>query len=363
MVRKPKDYDNEILNLRAFYLRVLSKLHIVILGAILCAVIFGAVYEVNYQVKTRNAKYEVESTLYIYFAYDENSGTLVDHYNAYTWNTIIKTDEIIEPIVSDMAALGYDMSREEIEGSLSADIPSDVRLMILTVSGKDKETAKDLSEVTNNSMVAFGRSNTAFEQIKVLSCSEPSLDLGTDRLLTAVIFGAVCGLILTILILLLISAMDDEVYISEDAEKRYHIPVLGMVTSSDKEEPPFLRNEMINAMGSIVQNLGSVAVFSADDTEGIKNAKEGAERIQTVLGNSFNFEITKLIPMELPGNDEKCSEQLATIQGAIILMDMGKKNGAMTEHLISMLHKMECPIVGIVITNTDSKFIKRYLGL
>ena len=363
MARKSKNYDNEILNLRAFYLLVLKRLWLAIVGAIVFAMVFGGVYTLKTVIDRKDARYEVNSTLYIYFAYNENSGTEVDYYNAFTWNTLIKSDEVVLPVMDTLSELGYDLSREEVEASMNADIPSDVRVMVLTAYGKDKETAKAMSDAANKSLVGYGISNPAFEQIKVLSQDEPSISIGADRLSVAVIFGAVCGLILTILTELLIASMDDEVHIPEDAEKRYHIPVLGMITAKGKEEPSFLRNELINSMGSIAQKMGKIAVMSVDDIKGAEHAEAGTEQLKNVLGNAFDFEITRLVPLELPGNDDKSLEKLEEMQGAIICMDMGKKNGAMTEHLISMLHKMECPIVGIIITDTDTKFIERYLGL
>ena len=363
MLRKPKNYDNEILNLRAFYLRVIMKLPVVLLCAALMGLLFGAVYGATYQLSKKNALYRVDSTLYIYFAYDENAGTLVDHYNAYTWNTIIKTDDVINPVLDEMAGKGYDFTRQEIEDSINADIPSDVRVMIVSTTGKDKDSAKALSDALNKSLEAFGKSNNAFEQIEVLSAGDPILSIKQDRIVTAIIFGIIFGFVMAVFVLLLYASMDDEVYISEDAEIRYHIPVLGMVTPDNKEQPPFLRNEMIGSMDSLLRSIENVAVISVDDKEGKEKAVKGADRIKAVIGSAFDFEKTKLLPMALPGNDDKISTELQIAQGAIILMDMGKENGAMCEHLISMLHKLECPIIGIVITNADAKYIKRYLGL
>ena len=47
MARKPKSYDNEILNMRAFYLRLLGKLWIILLSAAAGALLFGFGYYIR----------------------------------------------------------------------------------------------------------------------------------------------------------------------------------------------------------------------------------------------------------------------------------------------------------------------------
>ena len=66
MARKSKNYDNEILNLRAFYLLVLKRLWLAIVGAIVFAMVFGGVYTLKTVIDRKDARYEVNSTLYIY---------------------------------------------------------------------------------------------------------------------------------------------------------------------------------------------------------------------------------------------------------------------------------------------------------
>ena len=106
-----------------------------------------------------------------------------------------------------------------------------------------------------------------------------------------------------------------------------------------------------------------VAVISADDTEGTENAMEGADRLKEIIGDGLKAEMPQLCVMPLPGNDNESREKLSHVDGAIILVSMGEHNGAMTEHLISLLNKLKCKIYGIVIADADMKFLSRYLGL
>lgn len=368
MARKRKNYDNEILNLRAFYLKIFGKLPLVLLGAIIGGVLAGAIYFLATTVFSGGINYKAESTMYIYFAYDENSGTMVDHYNAYTWNTLIPTNDIINPIMDKLKDEGYsedagNITKSEVISSINCDIPSDVRVMILSVSNKDKALTEMIARAAENTLVDYGRSNDAFEQIKILKQGEAAPETVPDRFLVAVIFGLVLGFVLTVLGLLVLETMDDTVFVPEDIERRYHIPVVGCLTKKGCEEPAFFRNEMIASMVNIVQKYDSIAVFSVDDKEGAEAAAEGADRIKEVLGSTFDFDKTKLYPMELPLVNHEVAGRLKDKHGAIILVKMGKRNGAMTEHLKSMLQKLGCNAVGIVMTDCDMKFLRRYLGL
>ena len=363
MARKPKSYDNEILNMRAFYLRLLGKLWIILLSAAAGALLFGFGYYIRRAIDVKNAEYEAESTLYIYFAYNEKAGTEVDYYNAFTWNTLLKTDEIMEPVMTGLEDEGYDLTREEVEEALNADIPSDVRVMILTATHKDKSACAAISKAALNSLVNYGITNSAFEQIKILRSGDVTIEKSRNREAIAVGFGALLGFIISLLALFISISMDDEVYIPEDIERRYELPVLGVMTAKGCEEPSFLRNEMIALTCKSLQKLEKVAVFSADDKAGALLAEEGIERLKEVLGSSFNFEITQFESMPLPMNDDKTSDKLSDIEASVILVKMAKKNGAVTEHLISMLNKLSVPIKGIIITDADERFMRRYLGL
>ncbi len=366
MARIRKSYDNEIVNIRAFYLKLLRKIWIIPVALVAGAVLGGAIYYLANVVYGPARKYESTSTLYIDFAYDENKGTEVDYYNAFTWNILLATDDIADLVVYNLQNAGYtdaDISREEAIASLNADIPSDVRVMLLSAESTDPALCKALMDSANKALVSYGQSNKAFEQIKVLGVKDVKVQVKADRMKTAMILGAVLMVILAVLFLPMLEAMDDAVYVPEDAENRYRLPVLGVMTAKGKEEPAFCRNELLSVFKSYAAEQKKVAVFSVDDKTGDATAKEAAERLSEILGSMAEKKNVELVPLTIPASDSKTAEVLESVDGAILMMAHGKRNGAMTEHLISMLKKLNCPVDGIVITNADSGFIKRYLGL
>ncbi|WP_026498312.1 hypothetical protein [Butyrivibrio sp. WCD2001] len=377
MAAKRENYDNEILNLRAFYLTLLRKIWILPLFAVIGAVVAGIIYFLANVVYAPARNYVTESTLYLYFAYDENKGSEVDAYNAYTWNILVKDedtdlpiktkDNILDMTMENLEKAGYHevpgVSRQVVKDSLNADIPSDVRVMILTVSNPDKELSGAIAAAAGEALVKYGDLNDAFTQIKLIGRTETKMELIPDRMGVAVILGALIGFIIATLGLLIIRSMDDTVYVPEDAERRYSLPVLGVLSSKGQEEPSFFRNELLLVFKDKFKANNKIALISADDKDGIDNAKRAAERLTEVIGNGLAGEMPSVNAMPLPGNDNESREKLSGVDGVIIPVKMGEHNGAMTEHLISLLNKLGCKIYGIVIVDADMKFLSRYLGL
>ena len=366
MARKQENYDNEVVNLRAFYLRLLGKLWLLPAAAIVGAALFGGIYYLKNTVFASARNYVSESTLYIYFAYDENKGTQVDFYNAYTWNILIKTDEILDTIMENLEENGYPedrVSRDRVIGDMNADIPSDVRVMLFTVTDTDPEICDAISGAATDAMVSYGISNDAFSQIKILRRTKASAEVLTDRTATAAVFGAAIGLAVMILFQLILESMNDAIYVPEMAERRYRQPVLGILTKSGQDEPSFFRNELLELTDTAFKGINRAAVLCVDDRTGSECAKEGKKRLTQVLGSAFDEKKIELLPLALPGNDAECVDELGRVQGALLLIKMGKRNSAMTEHLLSHLKKLGCPVLGLVITDADRRFLERYLGL
>lgn len=381
MTTKRESYDNEILNLRAFYLVLLKKIWIIPALTIMGAVVAGIIYFLSNVVYAPARNYVTESTLYIYFAYDENKGSEVDAYNAYTWNLLVKADfeglkgiidetrenNILDGIMKNLEENGYkegsNITRDEVIASINADIPSDVRVMVVTVKNPDRELSGAIADATNAALINYGNSDSAFNQIKLIGRTDTKIELLPDRMGVAVIFGAVLGFVFAFLGLLFGKAMDDAVYVPEDVEKRYGIPVLGVVSSEGAKEPAFLRNELLFTFKEKLKNERNIAVISADDKKGSKNADEAVLRLTEVIGKGLPEGMPSLKAMALPGNDNESLEKLSHVDGAIIAIRMGDHNGAMTGHLISLLKKLDCRVLGIVITDADINLLERYLGL
>ncbi len=372
--------NEEMLNLRSFYIRLCKKIWIIPVAAVVGALISFIIYFLATTVFGTGTTYESEATLYIDFAYDEETGTQVDYYNAYTWNTLIATDEIIDTTMNNLTEMGISelegsattggsidsgVTRAQVIADTNADIPSDVRVMVLTITDADSDLAYAIAQATSDSLVKYGESNDAFESIKVLSCNESIASVYTDRTLVAVIFGAVLGIITCILLMMLMSLLNDAAYVPEDIEKKYHLPVIGVLSSEGTQELQYFRNLLIATANHLIAHTSDVKVVSPlDKGEDKKYALAANTRLKEVLGNDFDFGKTSIISSQMPNAGQDAVKELDLSDGVIIAIPAGKKNlGAITENLLSELHKLDVPVLGFVLTDADMKFLKRYYGI
>ncbi len=372
--------NEEMLNLRSFYIRLCKKIWIIPVAAVVGALISFIIYFLATTVFGTGTTYESEATLYIDFAYDEETGTQVDYYNAYTWNTLIATDEIIDTTMNNLSGMGISelegsattggsidagVTRAQVIADTNADIPSDVRVMVLTITDADSDLAYAIAQATSDSLVKYGESNDAFESIKVLSCNESIASVYTDRTLVAVIFGAVLGIITCILLMMLMSLLNDAAYVPEDIEKKYHLPVIGVLSSEGTQELQYFRNLLIATANHLIAHTSDVKVVSPlDKGEDKKYALAANTRLKEVLGNDFDFGKTSIISSQMPSAGQDAVKELDLSDGVIIAIPAGKKNlGAITENLLSELHKLDVPVLGFVLTDADMKFLKRYYGI
>ncbi|MBQ7678701.1 MAG: hypothetical protein IJT34_02505 [Butyrivibrio sp.] len=357
---------SERINLRCFYLRLLRRLWVLIPVLAAGAVTGLVTYYLAVSIFGPGIQYETNSTLYIDFAYDPETGTLVDYYNAYTWNTLIPTDEMTKPLVDALAGEGVtvaeeggQLTREALFAAIRADIPSDVRVMVVTVTHPDRGVTEAITRSVCKALVHYGKINDAFDQIRVLQSDEKAhRKVWTDRSAVAAGLGAVLFLLGALCILLLMEAMDDAVYVPEEAAYRYQLPVLGVLTREAEEEPSMLRGELIASVRELEKKVtaSELSLFHASDREEPSAAARAAVRLGEVLGQQEQtFSCTPCtLSRDLRG---------MPCIGAVVAIPMGQRERAMTEHLLSQLAQREIPILGLLLTEADGAFLKRYYRL
>ena len=377
MKRESKGHRDETLNLRCFYLKLLRKIWIVPLAAIIGACVALGIYTLVTVTYGPARTYKADARLYVSFAYDENKGTQVDHYNAYTWqHMLMPTDDILIPIITELMANGVivveddgpvanygdgkAITKEQLLSSINADTPSDVRLMLLSAENEDKELADLILRASVKSLEKYGSTNTAFDSIKCLSIDDAKLVTYSDRSFAAGLFGAIAAAVVAILAMLLIHAIDDAIFVQEDAEKRYSVNVLGITC---KKLDEFFANELIAAFGKATEGASQVAVISVDSIDNEKVSEKDTETIKAIISDSEAAENVSLIPMAVPGTVLDNYRKIGTCDGVIVCVPFGIRNGAITEHILTQLKKHECPVLGMVIVRADRTFMHSYYGI
>ncbi|MCR4904249.1 MAG: hypothetical protein K6A23_15430 [Butyrivibrio sp.] len=364
---------DEVLNLRSFYLRLIRKIWILPAAMAIGGFLAGTVYFLTTTVYGPAKSYSATATIYIDFAYDE-TGTVVDWYNAYTWNILMTTDDIIDetmenlkeagiPEITDpsvVSGISSGVSREEVLESTSADLPSDVRVMVLTITNNDKDLANAILEASAASLENFGETHDEFISISKIGGKEAELVTYTDRTTAAIVAGIVFGFLVAFFGMLLWNTLDDAVYVPEDVENRYKVTLLGIMTKSGVQMPDRFRNELIEAMNLYCKDKSRIELIAAGNWEDDSKSKEDSMRLHEMVEGPFDFNKTSVTGIEIPGNKTDSYRVIRETDGVIITIPAGKRCASAADHLIGQLKKHNCNIFGIILTDVDIKFLKRY---
>ena len=392
MDTKKVKYTDESLNLRSFYLRFLKKIWILPVAALIGAIIAGGIYYLVTVTFGPERRYEAQARFYLTYsddAYIRNAEgeRVLDWYNGATWTNFIFNDhDFLLELVKTMEEEGVDISQErmkvleaaggpDISNQLQAleevgvdvikdeskinvkgDIISNERFLLVTINETDKELVEKLTDAFIKSLESYPTYNAskAFESIVCTSKSDVYLEKTDNRIAVAIIFGAILAAFLAFLAILLIDAVDEAIYVPEECEKRYGIRVLGTVFQGN-EACDLLRGELAKLYDKYVADKENIVLISSDAADNASFSEKDLESVKKTLGSDYDEKLSKIKAIS--------ASDIGAAEGAILAVPYGKKNAAMTEHLISQLKKIECPVLGIVFTRADLKFIKRYYGI
>ena len=353
---------------RLKYLLTLRRAWLVPLLTIIGAILGWAIY-LAVTALTVSVPYKQVSKLYIDFAWNDHE-TTYDYYNGATWTDLLTAHpEILTPIAHRLQ-----MPEEEaaalVQRDVKAEILSDIRLLTVTVRDGNRDTAERLTEAVDYGVETFGETAKEFEKISFLSKTVPTLEVVDDRTENAVLLGAFLGLLLGLGIMLLKSAMEEGFYVPEELERATGIPALGMTAKEGSKLPDLFaaeRREAIrtacwkhlyaNEEGKITE-AGDIALVSLDGAE-------HAEKVLSALeaaGDVNPSEDAELWPRFYPASAAD-PDDLRSFDGIFLVVPYGKQLRSRTEHQISVLRQQELPVDGVLLSDADGRFIKKYYRL
>ena len=385
-------YTDETLNLRSFYLRFLKKIWILPIAALIGAILAGGIYYLVTVTFGPERRYEAQARFHLTYsddAYIRNAEgeRVLDWYNGATWTNFIFNDhdfllelvkklkeegvdisqermKVLEaaggPDISNqlqaLEEVGVDVIKDESKINVKGDIISNERFLLVTINETDKELVEKLTDAFIKSLESYPTYNEskAFESIVCMSKSDVYLEKADNRMGVAIVFGAILAVVLAFFAVLLLDAVDEAVYVPEDCEKRYGCPVLGTVFAGN-EVSDLLRGELAGLYDKYAADKENLLFISSDAADDASFSEKDLESVKKTLGSEYDNKLSKVKAIS--------ASEIGAADGAILAVPYGKKNAAMTEHLISQLKKIECPVLGIIFTRADLKFIKRYYGI
>ena len=393
-VTSPGETKDSRIYLRSYYLRLLRQWYLPIAACVICAVIGAVSYFCAHTVFGPAREYAAGARLYLEFSADA-AGNVMDYYNAWTWKDLM-TDEAImghvmntlyEKGLTDISQIDPDVirtdgttaaiendelilkpgqtdkeyiTRARVLSSMTVKLPSDLRLMMLTVTDHDRYVADAIIEALASALTAYGDTNPAFLKIRLLEMSPAVLLVSADYTRQAALLGAIIGLILSVFMILIWHAADDACYEPEMCERRFGIRVLGTLPSDrtrlharNDDLRTRLESELSKACSIALSGCGHIALISADPAKDSGHNVCGT--LTDILGDHFL--------------DGECSfysgEQPADVDlgGTVILcIPSGRRISAYADHLISGLTTGKANIAGIICYDADLDHLRTLYG-
>ena len=346
-------YMQEGLDLKKLFLRFFDKLWIV-LGAALLGALFGVViYLLSHFVFAPEQEYQSVSKIYLNFNCDPKDYAELA-YNGYTWNDLIVTDPILNNTLEE---LPEGIERETVIAATKAEILSDIRLLTVTVTTADADLTAQIMQATQMALVHLGETDPLFTGIEVYSTQGPEQVVWDNRTGRAAITGMVIALFVVLAGMLLFYILDDSIYVEEDIEKHYGLPVFGIFTASEPGSFQSYGSEFLSNYSYLCRDMQNVSLLSVDC---MGDTQKTAQTIEKVLSTGRKSNDIHNILMAMPEEDPYVYEEIRKTDGVILIVRYGRGNGKRLRKAVSNLKKQDCHILGVLITEADEKFLKKY---
>lgn len=324
------DYAREPVDYRLFWLRLLKKIWILPVSALIGFIVIGGIYYMSKLCFGNGRTYQAESMYYLDFAAGVD-GTEYTYLNKYTWGEVVKTDFFMDRLTDfDKGA----HEREYIEASLYAGIESDVRYLYTRCTSRDRDFALATEKALEEIMEAFGNDQKEFNEIRVVKAASDVKDVSNIRLLTAALLGAAVGLFASIIILLAKEITDTSISIPATLEKRYHVATLGAPSMEEYEAN----------CKSLLAGLTPLYLVPGDD-------KTEATDVELYVNHT---------PCKNPVKNPSAIDVLKGAGHVVVAVKADAHNGKRLERTLEELGRIGAHVDFFVLTGEDSKLIKKY---
>lgn len=332
----------EPFDFKLFFLCFMKKIWIVICAALVGLLLIGGGNYLKKVVLASPVKYEIETSYYVNYNADPETGTIPIYINEATWESWITMDWFADRIWAHAGELGLQsesITRENLSEYVSATLLTDVHIPTTYVTAQSPEEAKLLNEAVKMTMSDFAVHQEEMRGVEVIDETQVQEKDRDDRTVRACILGAVLGAFAACVLLAFSLISDDSVRVPESFTYRYGVPMLGTVCKGEKQ----LSEETVSNLAYRLKKNKPEDKFMALEF-GLSYAGELPEDFEIISVN------------ELPD----AYERMRMSAGVLLLVGAGMRNGKQIEHMLHALKVQDCPVKGALLCEADKKLLKWY---
>lgn len=342
-MEKETAYMERKIDYKKIWILYWQRVWLVITFTVAAAAIGAGVYNVVRALNSEGDIYRVSSDYYITFNEDEKG---VDYYNAYTWDTILRDDPVVDVVMEN---LPDSVSKDRVKAAVTGEMLGDYRILTVHATSADPEFAQMVAEAYIKGLSQFADKISMLDTIELWSQEEVALVVEEDLTANAAILGAVVGLFLGIIIWSIYCILDDSIYTEKDFTDRFAVPFLGMITRKDSA---LCKQELKDNVSYLLKEEEYYLVFAEKE-----NAVTDKEK-ESLLARVDNARIKGILSMQ--GED---LDILRKSSGVVLMVPWGDKNGNVVEKTIAFLEKQDCKIAGAILYDAEDAFLRKYYGI
>lgn len=329
-----KNYMEQGMDLKRLVLVLGKKIWLVVAAAVLGAILGGLTYKVVTNITDGEPEYRASADYYITFFKDG-----ADYFNAFTWDGILRDDPIVDYALT---LLPKEITKDMVKAAVSGEMLGDYRILTVHVNASTPELADTIAKAYQESLWNFGQEMELLDEVKLWSQEEAVVFEKNNKAGNAAFLGALIGVLLVAFGLAFYYVLEDAVYVEKDAEKRFGLPVYGLLTKGNEE----LQKQMYDANMKY-----AFGISSCSDKNSVADQENPANQYEIKI---WNGEM-------IPTMDDFAS--LREVKNLLVNIPWGRNNGRQVERVLSQLQLQGCEVKGIVITEADDVFVKAYYAV
>ena len=210
---------------------ILHNLWIIIVSGVIVA---AAALLVSYFIIT--PKYESVTKIYVISKTNADTMTYSDLQAGSTltkdYKELVKSRPVLEEVIAET---GIDVELKDLEEQITVEVPTDTRIVSITVEDKDPYEARIIADSVRIAASKHIQEVMDTEAVNVVEEASLPIEKSSPSILKNTAIGYAVGLFLAIAIVIINYIMDDTIKTPDDVEKFLGVSVLGSIPYSEND--------------------------------------------------------------------------------------------------------------------------------
>lgn len=210
---------------------ILHNLWIIIVSGVIVAAV---ALLVSYFIIT--PKYESVTKIYVISKTNADTMTYSDLQAGSTltkdYKELVKSRPVLEEV---LAETGIDVELKDLEEQITVEVPTDTRIVSITVEDKDPYEARIIADSVRIAAAKHIQEVMDTEAVNVVEEASLPIEKSSPGILKNTAIGYAVGLFLAIAIVIINYIMDDTIKTPDDVEKFLGVSVLGSIPYSEND--------------------------------------------------------------------------------------------------------------------------------